>query len=175
MKKALYTLAAALVLGTFGSSAARATPVDFSFAFTGQVNGSGVFVTNPTTTAGEYLITGISGTVAGSAITSLLAPGTYPLLNPPANDNLLFAPPVDGGSFDLAGVSFMNASGNLFNAYYDGAVYGVVTGPTERVQNIDTFTVRSGAAAVTPEPSSFVLLGTGALASLGMLRRRFSF
>ena len=174
MKKALYTFVAALVLGTFGSSAAHATPVDFTFSFTGQVNGSGVFVTNPTTTAGEYLITGISGTVDGSAISSLIAPGNYPLLNPPANDNLLFAPLVDGGSFDLAGVSFMNAAGNSFNAYYDGALYGVVTGPTERVQDINTFTVSSGATAVTPEPGSFVLVGTGALASLGMLRRRFS-
>ncbi len=76
----------------------------FNFNFTGNgteyglgavpLSGSGVFDTQETSIAGQYLIVGVTGTTQGQTITKLDAPGTHY-----TNDNLLFYTP--GGILPL--------------------------------------------------------------------------
>lgn len=180
MKTRILSVFASLVIGILGVAPAFAD--SFTFSFTGQASGSGTITANPTATAGVFLINGITGTVtiAGMAntITSLLAPGSFDVANPPANDNRLFFPaalnpanPVAPGFLDLAGVSFF-AGGSNFNVFYDGQNYQTFRPQDVNNININSFTVARSTAA-TPEPESLLMVGTGLLAGFGMLRRRF--
>ena len=102
MKKLLFVVAAAVM--SLGSASLHASVVDYSFSFGGTATGSGILVTSTTATAGQYLVTGISGTVDGHAISALLPPNTYPPTAPPTNDNLFFNPGTP--HLDVAGISF---------------------------------------------------------------------
>ena len=143
---------------------------NFDFSFSGPSDsGSGVFLTSLTGTAGEYLITGISGTVDGAKISSLLPAFTFPA-EFGGGDNLMFdprvisAPNLVPAELDLSGVVFSVASGTDYNLYYGQFMTG------DPLDNYDLLTP----TPMTPEPESLALLGTGVLALLGWaaLRRR---
>jgi len=158
------------VLGAVVSvTAAHADTFDFSFGNTSSTFfGSGDF-TATLTSPGVYTITSVSGTTntgAGNkAISGIEAPGSFE-----GNDNLL----NDVGgvyNFDAFGLSYDLANGAQINIYL---------GPSGDAEILE----RAGGTYVdeavpypisaTPEPGSLLLMGTGLLGGLSVLRRRMS-
>jgi hypothetical protein len=155
-------------LTSFSLTSAGAGIFDFSFSGAGQT-GSGVFTTATTSTVGEFLITGITGTTDGSAIASLFPAFTYPGQLGGGDNDLFFpaivtSPNVGPAFIDIFGLSYALANGKDINLYYgqgqtgDPEVYNLLTG------------------SATPEPPSLLLLATGglALAAFGLTRRRLT-
>ncbi|WP_158794632.1 PEP-CTERM sorting domain-containing protein [Granulicella sp. L60] len=169
-----------LVLAGVGTTSALADTVTFDFSFTStkNISGSGSFTATSVGTD-EYLIDSISGTTdtgdgTDRKITSLLAPGTFP--EGAANDNLLFFTPSDDTySLDVSGLSYELNNGALLNLFSVGTNDGVdllrVNG-NEVVQSIDISIAPE--SSPVPEPESMVLLGTGLLGMVGLVRRRLA-
>ena len=136
-------------------SAANAALHNFSYTGTG-INASGVI----TTDAAGTLITGITGQRNGVAITSLLAPGSFPLPLYP-NDNV-FIPTGNPAFLSTNGVSFSLASSpNPLNIFFFS------TDSTYRETPDDSLgTVVNATFTIVPEPSS--LFGLAALTALGI-------
>ena len=145
--------------------------------FTFSATGSG-FTSSGTLTGtleagdpGVYDITGITGTVNGVTITGILAPGQLHLGT--SNDNLLNTN-VGSTLLDYDGIGFTfgspSSQGNFY--YYDGeyVFQSVVPGGNGAVDDIQ-FAV-TDTTAVTPEPSTLMLFGTGVLGLAGAARRR---
>ncbi len=152
-----------LLLCTVGIASAES----FSFTYTGTLfipnTASGIFTTTQKS-PGQYLITGISdGLINGSPITSILSPGSYQ-----GNDNLLFNP-ANPGYIDYNGISFASAAG-MYELYGPGESVSLVS--TAGISDIGgTFTL-TPAVAATPEPGSFILLGTAVLFATGLFYRK---
>lgn len=165
----LHFLVIAALVGV--SLAARADTFAFSFAGPSD-NGSGKFTAVTTTTPGEFLITGVYGTVDGLSITSLLAPGIYPVATAgdSPNDNLLFYPGNANTYFDFPGLSFALSSGVDANIFDSGGPE-IVFGTPAADQNLDALSSLS--VIMTPEPSSLALFGTGLLGFAGFMRKQF--
>jgi hypothetical protein len=163
------------------------TAYTYNFSGTG-LSGAGTTTIAPTATPGVYDVTSITGTVNGLNVVGLLPVDSYQ-----NNDNLLYG----GDPFlDDSGVSFLLEDGADVNVFYINGDYffsgdgqfvldgGGLTpsmtssfrrhllGDGETLQ-LDSFTF-APASVVTPEPASFVLLGTSVLGAAGIMgRRRF--
>jgi len=151
------SIAIAVVVGA--TTSAFADSFSFSYIGTG-VTATGTFTTN-TLLGGSYLITNITGTRNGDAMT-LIGP-----LGFDGNDNLLYptSPLLDfaGFSFEAAGIDhnvYFNSPGCCGGAvtYYETATPGILG------------TQISFSVAAVPEPSALVLLVTGIVA-IGSRRR----
>jgi hypothetical protein len=195
MKKSLFAflaLAAALAI-------APTAKADDTFNFTyndGSVTGSGTLTSSPGNYQGSqiWLLTGGSGTfydgVNSGSITLQQNPlypssSTVPELNP-SNDIIyddqlsLFNGPnqyltVDGLYFIFSGL-FGSIDLNLYQLGggpgYDGWFEGNGNGDTAGTFTITSYDISPDEYPPTPEPGSFLLLGTGLFALAGLLLRR---
>ncbi len=161
-----------LVLLAMSTANLAAHADTFRLDFSGSGEAGSVLLTASTTaTVGTFLISSASGSIDGASV-SMLPPNTYPSVGP--NDNLLFFPLTAGlASFDTNGVSFLLANGTDYNLYQQAGQYFATQGPQRSVTNIDTVAV-TRASAVTPEPGTLLLLGTGLLTLSGAVRRRMA-
>ena len=165
MKPLSRTLATLIILSS--AAIAHADLFTFNFSGTGQ-SASGSLTANPTGTAGQFLITSISGTLTGVNIATLLAPGTFV-----GNDNFLM---FNGSTFipDGAGFSFSLSNGVLVNVFTFTlpplAGQQFITRSDGGQAQMTTFQITPTAV---PEASSFLLLGPGlaGLAQAARLRR----
>ena len=140
-------------------AAAPASATQYLFSITGGSTATGTLtVQDPIAAVGGSLITAITGTYNGQAITGLVAPGGFG-----ANDNLLFVgqnPLLDGGGF-----TFNGAFGDR-NIFWNGITY------RDFGQANITFSIREIAQGV-PEPATWamMLIGFGAM-GVSLRRRR---
>jgi hypothetical protein len=102
-------LVCALAIATAPAVKATASPLVYSYSYTGNgIAGAGILTTTDVLIGGAYTVTGIQGLRDGTATTGLYAPGAFL-----GNDNLLFS---SGSSFDYAGLSYA-AGGVGYNLY----------------------------------------------------------
>ena len=126
------------------------------------VTASGTFIATSEGN-GEYLVTSMSGTLNGSAIT-LLSDNSFD-----ENDNLFITQPgaieVDGN-----GISFV-ANGVDYNLFDRNSSYVLDEGSQSASQGLEV-TFDPTSVMNTPEPSSFLLLATGLAGVLFVFRRK---
>lgn len=157
-------LGLAVAIPCFLSGTAKADTFNFS-AVTLGTSVSGV-LTATNNNSGAYSVTSITGT----GITGLVAAGD-PFFG---NDNLIF--PSSTRFLDVNGLAYTQLIGGQL---YSLDVYSTVSGfqvlalDSNNNLTFDTasFSV-SSTPTVTPEPSGFILVGTGLLGVVASVRRR---
>jgi hypothetical protein len=135
------------------------TYFDFTCGNCGGTSASGLLTTT-LVSGNTYLVTALTGTQGGDAMT-LLPPGGYA-----GNDNEVNSVPP---YLDFAGLSFLVGTTD-YNIYYSGGYF--------ECNNVDDGICNGGGIPVTfaltptPEAGTLVLFGSGLLVLAGVLRRK---
>jgi hypothetical protein len=179
MKPSLSSLLPILCMSALMTAGVPAHAETFTFSSIGTFfgNGSGTITGVPDSSIpNAFDVTAISGTIDGVTITGLLPCATYDPSNPCSSsgnsfhyDNLLY---TDGtGLFglqllDQAGIGFVLANGT------DGDFAAFGTHQSIFFTNVAHDEGHVVDFVLTPEPGSFILLGTGLFGTASMVRRR---
>lgn len=152
-----HALASTIIL-TSSCFVARADTFNFVFCGSGQ-NATGSFAADPTANVGEYQLSTAIGVVNGVEIAGVSPVGSFG-----SNDNLIQA--GDAGFLpDLSGFNFTLSDGTDVNIYsFLASPFFSSTADPTAAYLLTTFIITalpSIPEAATPEPSSFLLLGTG--------------
>jgi len=187
MKTFRSTLPALLAIGLLGAGSANASQYSFSFLSSDQAyDVHGIVTTSDVLNAiGGYDITGVTGLVQGTAgggvIDSLVANPSPPNLATTGGfnyDNVAYAGSATTPFLDTYGALFTTAANGIsaagtWNLYSTGgATYGLYS-YTGFNGGVAAYTGTLTVAAV-PEPSSWVMLVSGALCLGAVVRRRQS-
>ncbi len=169
-------IAALAALAVAAASApASATVYDWSSDIPlysgGSVLGSGTITAQNTISTGYNgaftgnLVTAITGTYDNIAITGLLGVNTFA-----ANDNLI---KTSNGRVDSLGIAFSLASTPAGYSTNDIRIFGFANSYTDNGPTaFGSFTLTPVSSVAVPEPSSLLLLASGALGLLLVARRR---
>jgi hypothetical protein len=162
MRRLSYLVAAGALALTVGS--ANAMPFDWSYSDGGSNVGSGTL--DATLQSGnEYLVTSMSGTAEGFAITGFFSPGGFA-----GNDDLIFSP--SSQQLDESGISFAISNGDLINLFAEGPFEYLFFAPGGgEDETVITFSATPEGATATPLPATLPLFA-GGLGFVGYLAKR---
>ena len=160
--------AVAFAASMIASAPANAVVYTIDFTFGGLGSGDATLTTAGDASAGYSLVTALTGTFNGNALT-LLAPGTFPQPVSVANDNLFT---TTSPFFDFNGLS-VSGGGSLYNLYSSGSANFVCIGTTTTNCSTISATVSLRQQGAVPEPATWAMMivGFGAV-GLGVRRAR---